>query len=311
MSKGLIKGIKRIAVSLLGSSLGKLIPDKLYLKILFKYKMHSPLDFNNPKTFNEKIQWLKIYDRKPLYTKLVDKYEVKSYVAEIIGPEHIVPTLGIWEKFDDIDFSKLPEQFVLKCTHDSGGLVICHDKKSFDLLSAQKKIEKCMKRNFYWVTREWPYKNVKPRIIAEEYLNDGEHLVPEDYKVYCINGEPKYIVVFHGRYDENNRLSETVYNTEWNPQNISLDNHFEISDIVEPRPVCLDEMLSMSRKLCKGFAQIRVDFYVIKGKVYFGELTLYTAAGLQPMIPETLDQELGELVVLPDKKGIKGSHQKD
>lgn len=286
---------------LLRLPLAKLLPDKMYLKIRFRSKLHKRLDFNNPKTFNEKIQWLKIYDRKPVYTTMVDKYEAKKYVADMIGQEHIVPTLGVWEKFSEIEFDKLPEQFVLKCTHDSGGLVICRDKEEFNVDKAKKKICKCLRQNYFWTGREWPYKNVKPRIIAEKYLCDGDRIVPEDYKVYCINEEPKYIVVFHGRFDASKRLSETVYDINWIPQNISLDNHFDISDIVEPRPEWLEEMLDLSRKLCKGISQLRVDFYVIEGRIYFGELTFHTASGMQPMIPESVDRELGDLLQLPNR----------
>lgn len=279
------------------------IPDKQYLKIMYYGHIGKKLNIKNPKTFNEKIQWLKIYDRKPEYIEMVDKYAVKKYVADKIGYKYIIPTLGVWDKFDDIDLDSLPNQFVLKCTHDSGGLVICKDKNKLDIAAAKQKINKNLKRNYYWTGREWPYKNVKPMIIAEKYMQDGNRIVPEDYKVYCINGKPKYIVVFHNRFDSTKQLSETVYDTDWLPQNISLDNHFTISDIIDPKPDCLEELLAICSELCKDHAQVRIDFYIIKNKIYFGEITLSTASGMQPMIPEELDRILGNELKLPKIHG--------
>lgn len=276
----------------------RLIPDSLWIKIQFKRRMGYWPDLKNPKTFNEKLQWLKLHDRNPLYTKLVDKYEVREYIAKTIGEEYLIPLLGVWDKFDDIDFDKLPNQFVLKCTHDSGGLVICTDKSKLDIAVARKKINSCLKFNYYWAMREWPYKNVKPRIIAEKYMEDAGKVVPEDYKVYCFNGTPKYIVVFHNRFNNKQILSETVYDVNWKPQNISLDCHFQISDYIEPKPNCLEEMLKNAEILAQDKAQSRIDFYIINGKLYFGEITLYTASGFQKMVPELLDAKLGEYISL-------------
>lgn len=268
--------------------------DETYLKIFYRVKLGKKLNLNDPQTFNEKLQWLKLYDRKPIYPKLVDKYEVKKYIADQIGEKYIIPTLGVWDSFDKIDFDSLPNQFVLKCTHDSGGLAICKDKKTFDFSKAKKIITKSLKKNFYWQGREWPYKDVKPRIIAEKYIEEKGKIVPEDYKVYCLNGKPKYIVCFHNRYNPKEHLSETVYNPSWEPQPISLDNHFWVSDVVTEKPECLDELIMVCSKLCKNHAQVRLDFYIIENKLYFGEITLFTASGLQPMIPPELDDELGK-----------------
>lgn len=276
----------------------KFIPDRIFLKLIYRVQFKKRLDLDNPQTFNEKIQWLKLNDRKDIYTTMVDKYEVKKYVADLIGEEYIIPTLGVWDKFDDIDFEKLPNKFVLKCTHDSGGLVICRDRSKFDIDSARKKINKCLKQNYYKNGREWPYKNVKPKIIAEELLEDNKNFVPEDYKVYCFNGKPEYIVVFHGRFDENKELSETVYNLDWEPQGVSFDNHFQPSNIIEEKPKVFDELIKASSVLCKGFPQVRVDFYIVNDKLYFGEITLHTASGFQPMIPPDLDEKLGKMIDL-------------
>ncbi len=242
-----------------------------------------------------------MHDRNPLYTQLVDKYEVRKYIAETIGEKYLIPLLGVWGSFDEIDFDKLPNQFVLKCTHDSGGLVICKDKSKLDIEAAKKKINQCLKRNYYYTWREWPYKNVKPRIIAEEFMQEDEKIVPEDYKVYCFNGIPKYIVIFHNRFNSEKKLSETVYDTDWVVQNISLDCHFQISFESKAKPECLEKLLGAAAALANGKPQSRIDFYIINGNIYFGEITLYTASGFQKMIPESLDDKLGSWISLQKK----------
>lgn len=179
--------------------LKNLLPDSFFLKREFRLRMGYPLNLQQPKTFNEKLQWLKLYDRNPLYTTLVDKYAVKKWVSDKIGEEYVIPTIGVWDKFDDIDFDKLPKQFVLKCTHDSGGLAICRDYSSFDIEAARKKINESLKRNFYYQSREWPYKNVRPRIIAEKYMEDSLDAELRDYKFYVFNGEPKFLLLATNR----------------------------------------------------------------------------------------------------------------
>lgn len=287
----MIKRIVRVAL--------KFLPDKQYIQLQYYRKFGKLPDLKNPKTFNEKIQWLKLHDRKPEYTMMVDKYDVKKYIAEKIGKQYVIPTLGVWEKVEDIDWENLPMQFVLKCTHDSGSVVVCKDKNNFDKQDAAKKLDGYLKRNAFWIGREWPYKNVKPRIIAEKYLEERGHIVPEDYKVYCLNGKPKYIVVFHNRFNDSQPLSETVYDLNWQPQHISLDDHFAISDEVIPRPECLDELLEVCEKICYNYPQLRVDFYIIENKIYFGEITFHTASGFQPMIPKEVDSILGKEIKLP------------
>lgn len=292
--KGIIKKNREIIYMLIGFA--RFIPDSIYLKILYRLKIGKKLNLSNPQTFNEKIQWLKLNDRNPDYIMLVDKYEVKKYVAERIGDKYIIPTLGVWDKYEDIDFDLLPEQFVLKCTHDSGGLVICKDKSKFDMKKSKKKLTRALRNNYYYVFREWPYKNVKPRIIAEKYIAESGKIVPEDYKIYCMNGTPKYIAVMHNRFNENEKLSETVYDINWIPQNFSFDEHFSISNVVQQKPDCLDELLNISAILCQGISQVRVDFYIIENKIFFGEITFYTASGLQKMIPIEMDEIIGKMV---------------
>ncbi|MBD5454882.1 MAG: glycosyl transferase [Lachnospiraceae bacterium] len=295
-----IKKHREIVHSLI--ALFAFIPDKYYLRIMYRFKTGKKLNLDHPQTFNEKLQWLKLYDRRPEYTVMVDKFEAKKYIADKIGEKYIIPTLGVWDKFDDIDFELLPDQFVLKCTHDSGGLVICQNKRDLDIEKTRKKITRSLRNNYYYVFREWPYKNIKPRIIAEKYMADGNKIVPEDYKVYCINGEPKYIVVFHNRFSENKALCETVYDTNWIPQRFSLDEHFAVSYITEDKPECLKELLNICKILCRDIPQVRIDFYIIEEKIYFGEMTLYTASGLQKMIPEEMDEVIGKMVQLPSLK---------
>lgn len=289
----------------------KWIPDKLFLKFAYKTLIGHRMSFDNPKTFNEKLQWLKLYDRQSIYTTMVDKYAVKEYVASKIGDEYIIPTLGVWEHFDDIDFDKLPNQFVLKCTHDSGGLIICNDKGKLDKMAAKKKIEKCLKRNFYWSGREWPYKNVKPCIIAEKYINntnisDSSEFINErhvqsldDYKIHSFNGEPKVILVCRNRFSETG-LTEDFFDQKWTHLNMRREKHPNSSEYIR-RPKELDKMLELAKILSKDIPFLRSDFYAIGGKVYFGELTFFPASGFEKFVPETFDKKLGDWIRLPKK----------
>lgn len=269
--------------------------DKSFLKLLYWDKFKKSLDFNNPKTFNEKLQWLKLYDRNPLYTQLVDKYLVKDFVASIIGDEHIIPTLGVWEHFDRIDFDSLPEQFVLKCTHDSGGIVIVKDKATFDRKSAKKKIESSLARNFYYLGREWPYKNVKPRIIAENYIEDGVSDELKDFKIMCFGGKVRCSFVCSDRSSKDG-LKVTFYDTDWN--RMPFIRHYPSSKESIEKPLHYNEMVQMAEKLAKGIPFVRVDFYEVLGKIYFGELTFYPGSGLEEFIPSEWDGILGEWIPL-------------
>lgn len=278
-------------------SLFKDMNDEEYLKKLFKCHMKRELNLDNPQTFNEKLQWLKLYDRKPEYTTMVDKYAVKKYVADIIGEEYIIPTLGVWNHFDEIDFDKLPNQFVLKCTHDSGGIVICKDKNKLDLKSAKKKIEKCLKRNYYWSSREWPYKDVKPRIIAEKFLSDEGKEELSDYKVLCFNGEPKIVEVHKGRF--NGQHTADNYDISWNKTDIEQYD-LPKSDEIMPKPAFLEEMLHLSKLLSKNLIHVRVDWYFTNDRLYFGELTFYDGSGYNQFCGNA-DEFLGSLIKLPIK----------
>lgn len=274
-----------------------IVSDCMYLKIMFKLALNKKLNISNPQTFNEKLQWLKLYDRKPLYTTIVDKYEVKEYVANIIGQEYIIPTLGIWDSVEEIELDKLPKQFVLKCTHDSGSIVICKDKSKLDFEAAKKKLKNGLHRNLFWYGREWPYKNVKPRIIAEMYLpsNKDEDLL--DYKIHCFNGEPKFVLVCSERFSSNG-TKEDFFDINWNKLPFKRP-HLQCSDKSLKQPSAFNKMIKCSRLLSKNIPFIRCDFYEIDGMVYFGELTFFPASGLEAFEPEEWDYKLGSWLELP------------
>lgn len=278
------------------------LPDKIYLKLLYKYKIGKKIDFNNPRTFNEKLQWLKIYDRNPNYTKMVDKYEAKKYVAQIIGEEYIIPTIGIYDKFEDINFKELPNKFVIKCTHDSGGLIICKDKNKLDIKKAKDKINECLKRNYFYCGREWPYKNVRPKIIIEKYMEDETKEDLKDYKFFCFNDKVKIFKIDFNRFN-NHQANYYDRNGEF----------LDFGELVCPRdknkkiklPENLSKMIELAEILSKNISFLRVDFYEINDKVYFGELTFYPASGFGEFTPEEYDRILGDWLELPKEKRVK------
>ena len=288
------KYIRKIWEYLIDKSCFKWIPDKKFLEFKYMLRIEKELNLDNPKTFNEKLQWLKLYDRNPEYTKMVDKYEVKKYISETIGEEYIIPTIGVWDNFEDINFENLPNQFVLKCTHDSGGIVICKDKKSLDIEQARKKLNKSLKRNYYYVHREWPYKKIKPRIIAEKYMVDesGEEL--KDYKFFCFNGEPKMLFV---AVDRPHDTKFNFYDLEFNK--LPFMQHYKNFDRKIEKPKSFDKMIELAKILSNGIPHVRVDFYDINGKTYFGELTFYHFTGFEKFEPEEWDLKIGNMLQLP------------
>lgn len=275
------------------------LPDKPYLQLQFWARMNRPLNLKNPQTFNEKLQWLKLYDRRPEYTTMVDKYEAKKYVADRIGEEYIIPTLGVWERFEDIDFASLPEQFVLKCTHDSGGLVICRDKKQLNLAAAQKVLNDSLRNRYYLFGREWPYKNVKPRIMAEKYMSDRGQQTDSgeltDYKFMCFHGTVENIFTVTERYSSD--LKVTFFDRAWN--RLPFERHYPTSSKEIAKPQNLEAMIILAEELSKGIPFLRVDFYEVAGKIYFGELTFFPGSGMEEFNPEAWDLKLGQLIELP------------
>ena len=269
-----------------------------YLKKIFRYRMGEELDLINPKSFNQKIQWLKLYDRNPKYTKLVDKYEVKFIVDRILGTGYTFPTIGVWSHFSDIDFNELPNEFVLKCTHDSGGVVICKNKIDFDKSAAKKTLEGSLGNNYYTISREWPYKNVEPRIIAEPYMVDDSGAELKDYKFMCFNGKVKCIFTCTDRYAPEG-LKVTFFDTNWGK--MPFKRHYPIDKNPIEKPHSFDEMVHLSEKLSKGIPFVRVDFYEINRKPYFGEMTFYPGTGMEEFTPREWDDILGSWIELPPK----------
>ncbi len=278
--------------------LWQFVPDNWAMQILFRISMKKKLNLKNPQTFNEKLQWLKLHDRKPEYTAMVDKYEAKKYVAERIGEEYIIPTLGVWDKFDDIDFDALPNQFVLKCTHDSGGLVICRDKGALDKEKARAKINRSLKRNYYFQSREWPYKDVKPRIIAEKYLGDEDNeqkTAITDYKFFCFEGIPKLMYVSKDK-------SEEPVTDFYDMSGTRLDMRMRDPNSINgyPLPQNFEKMQELAGILSDGLHHLRVDFYECNGKIYMGELTFFHCGGFARIYPNSWEKILGDWIILSD-----------
>ena len=298
----IIKNFKRNKTAFMASIL-KRVPflfkdDELYLKLLFLFEMHYWPDLKHPKTFNEKLQWLKLHNRKPEFTTMVDKYAVKKYVADRIGEQYIIPTLGVWDSFDQIDFDSLPNQFVLKTTHGGGGLavVICKDKKTFDKRRAKRILEKSLHSDIYMKYREWPYKDVPKRIIAEKYMVDESGTELKDYKFFCFNGEPKYMLLVSGR-----QAGKKIFDY------FDLTcNHLPVHDVGCPgaerlpaKPDNFEEMIFIAKKLSKGMTHVRVDLYNINCKIFFGELTFFDGSGLSVYDPREWDFKFGQFLKLP------------
>lgn len=281
---------------------GKNIPDILYLKCMYHSLTGKRLNLQQPTGFNEKLNYLKLYDRKSIYTRMVDKFEAKEWAASIIGDSYIIPTLGCWEKFDDIDFALLPDQFVLKCTHDSAGVIVVKDKSEFDKGYAKRKIESYLKNNFFWVGREWPYKNVKPRIIAEKFMaqdnnyGGADELI--DYKFYCFNGIPKFLYVAQANFSNGEKHDQLKYlDFEWNPTPFDRPDHSKLK-IDIPKPDKLDEMIVLASKLSQGIPFIRADFYYTNKQIFFSEVTFFPGSGFGLFSPEEWEIKIGSWIDL-------------
>lgn len=275
------------------------LSDEELIRRSYETQMGKKLNLDNPETFNEKIQWIKLHYRKPEYTLLTDKYEVKKWVAEKSREVHVPQLLGVWESVEDIDYDKLPNKFVLKCTHDSGGLVICLDKATFNRKKAKKKLTRCLKRNYYWGRREWQYKDIKPRIIAEEYLEGigGKNSV--EYKVSCFDGKVKFITVCQGKAHETyNDRTNDHYSRDWS-ERYPFEVYYKSCGRDIEKPNELEELVSISETLAEGFPYVRVDCYIVNGKIYFGEMTFSTWSGLAKFNDEKWDYLLGSWIPIP------------
>ena len=279
--------------------LSRLIPDRIYLQIVYFKHFRRFVNFNNPKTFNEKIQWLKLNYRNEEYTKLVDKYRVKQYITKLIGEEYVIPTLGVWNNVDDIDFKSLPEKFVLKCNNDSGGIVICKNKKDFDEAKAKSFLKERLKNNGYWYGREWPYKNVKPCIIAEKYMEDSISKDIKDYKFFCFNGSMEFFDIDIDRFIEH-RANYYDRNGNFLPFGKTYCPPDYTKKIEMPKN--LDKMIELAETISHNTVLSRIDFYEIDGQVYFGEITFYPGSGFSPFTDEKWDYKLGDMIDLPNIK---------
>lgn len=264
----------------------KHLPDSLYLRLVFYTKLKMRLNLSSPKSYNEKVNWLKLHDRKNEYHEMVDKYDAKQYVARLVGKKYTIPTYGVWDRFDQIDFSALPDRFVLKTTHDSGGVVLVRDKEKMDVAATRKKLEESLANNYYYLCREWPYKDIKHRIIAEELICNE---VPDDYKFFMFNGEMDSVMVCTDRASGHPKFR--FYNKNWKRLYYQKD-YLEPESNVE-KPENFEEMVQLAHTLAKGFVHVRVDLYNINGRVLFGELTLYDQGGFDTDITYETDLAWG------------------
>lgn len=282
------------------SKLSHGMSDKAYLSYMYKVAFGKKPNLEEPKTFNEKLQWLKLYNRNPEYSKLVDKCDVKPYIADSIGEQYVIPTLGVWDRFEEIDFDALPNQFVLKCTHDSGSVVICRDKSTFDVEKARERLTAKLKNDLFWHGREWPYKNLKPRILAEQYMEDEKTAELRDYKFFCFDGEVKALFIATDRQKEGEEVKFDFFDPDfqWMPVKQGHPN----AKVHPEKPMCFEEMKELAAKLSVGMPHVRVDFYEVNGRVYFGELTFFHFCGLVPFCPEEWDTTFGSWIRLPEKQ---------
>lgn len=275
------------------------LKDEVFLKYQYKDVFDKELNLDNPITFNEKLQWLKIHDRKKEYINLVDKYEVKKIVEEKIGKEYIIPTLGIYNSWNEIDFDKLPNQFVIKCTHDSGGIEICKDKEKFDFKNAQKKICKNLKKNFFYLGREWPYKDVKPRIIIEKYMEDATQKSMRDFKFFCFYGKPEIMYISEG-LENHETASMSFFDMDYNQIELKRKDYKLL--VEKPgKPINFKKMKEFSALLSSKIPHVRCDWYEINGKLYFGELTFFTCSGFVPFEDDKWDEKMGDLLELSNE----------
>ena len=296
--KRLVRGLKEprlFLIYILQEYLAKLISDDMYVKWIYRLRIGKKFNEEKPVTFNEKMTWLKLYDRNPLYPTLADKYKVKSYVAEKIGKQYVVENYGVFDRWEDISFSIFPNQFVMKCTHDSGGAFVCRDQKTFNFAAAKKILKKNLRTNSFYKSREWPYKNIKPRIIIDKLLDDhtGEQL--RDYKFWCFSGKPTYMYCTI----KGENVYENFYDMDFNP--VMIDHGFPRHIPEFSKPVEFDEMKKMATKLSQGFPFIRIDFFDVEGHVYFGEYTFYDWGATMPFGGDW-DVKLGNLLQLLDNK---------
>ncbi len=273
------------------------LPDKVFLEAAFRARFGRKLNLNNPETFNEKLQWLKLYNRKPEYTKMVDKYLVRDYVKEKIGEEYLIPLLGVWDDPEKIDFDELPMQFVLKCNHNSGlGMCICKDKNSLDINKVKEELKKGINQNYYLTSREWPYKDVPRRIIAEKYMVDESGYELKDYKFYCFDGKVKLVMINSDRMSSE-KTKANYFDENYQPLDFVWG--YENAEIPPQKPEKFEEMKYLAEKLSEGISHVRIDFYQTPSGIYFGEITFFDGSGFDAIEPIEWDYKIGSWIKLP------------
>ena len=289
--------LERFACGLLYSKVGSLIPDKEYLCLLWRIRMGESLNLSNPTTYNEKLQWIKLYDHNPLYSVLVDKIDVKEWVGRRIGSRYLIPTYGVWESVDEIDWECLPDEFVINCSHDSGSVLLCRDKRTFDFTHARNRLAEGLKNSTYERLREWPYKNVKRRILAEKLLVDTSLDDLPDYKFYCFDGEVKLLGIYTNRNKPGGTKAD-YFDRDF--KELLLGWGYPKSETKIERPQRFEEMIAVAEDLSKGIPEVRVDLYLCDEKVYFGEMTFFDGSGFAHFDNPEYDKLLGGWINLPE-----------
>lgn len=295
-----IKNPEKIFVKVLSLNVFKYMSDERYLKLMYRYKMGKKLDFDNVKTFNEKLQWLKINNKNNFYTGLVDKYQVREYIRQVLGEEYLIPLVGVWDNANDIDLNTLPDEFVLKCNHDSGGVIVCRDKSKFDMKQVARELNKRLSKNFYYVGREWPYKNIKPKVICEELLKTKDGTLPIDYKFSCFNGKVDNVMLCMGR--ETGKTKFYFFDKKWNLLRYNVVGREAPNNFTIPKPKMIDKMFEIAEILAKDFPYVRVDLYCEEEKIYFGELTFYPDCGFDSNLLKETDELFGDMIKLDNIK---------
>ena len=284
------------------------LSDKTLLSLKFKKYFHKKMNWDNPQTFSEKIQWLKIYGRTKVNQIMSDKYLVKQYITDRIGAQYVIPLLGVWDKPEDIDFSKLPDKFVIKCNHNSGtGMYICRDKSKLDENTVRKELRKGLHQDYYIGSREYAYKDIPRKFIAEQYMEDAETKELRDYKFFCFDGEPRALFIASGRLQGEECVTFDFFDMDYN--HLPFTNGHPNAKVQPEKPKCFEEMKQLAAKLSKDMPHVRVDFYEVNGRVYFGEFTFSHWGGLMPFEPEEWDYTFGSWIKLPQRKVLRSGLQ--
>ncbi|HBI6973919.1 ATP-grasp fold amidoligase family protein [Clostridium perfringens] len=272
------------------------MPDKTFLSLKFKFRMGKKLDLSNPQTFNEKLQWLKLYNRKSEYTMMADKYLVRKYIADKLGEEYLIPIIGVWDEPNEINFEKLPNKFVLKCNHNSGlGMCICRNKNILDIKKTKKNLKKGIRQDYYLTSREWPYKNIKRKIIAEKYMEDSNRQI-NDYKFTCFNGKVDNVMICIDRSSKDTKFY--FFDRDWNLMRLNKRGKEAPKDFTLEKPKNLDKMFQIAEELSKGLPYARIDLYNLDGKIYFGEITFFPEAGYDSNLLSETDKYFGNQINL-------------